>query len=374
MTWSRKLTKKAHKAALEACRDGNLDALKVLTGASFDTTDVNSLYYIAAENGHAEVIRWLRTAHINHLQTYILIGILSRAITNAHLNVVQVCVQEEEDGYDEAVRIAIEKGNRKILAWLLSYHINAAIANAAGLGNLEILRWMSTTFSAKKNVSDNDDAALQCAAENGNLDVVKWLVEKSGQKVDATARNNRALGLAAENGHLDVVKWLVFESGQAVVIADQDDYALRKAAVNGHLEVVKFLVNDSNQVCGAMLDWDEVLWSVIEAGTNLEMVKWIILDSGQKVDVRALPRQGRFMFADGVHEFLTLVETIIEGGILLPSIRLLPRMIEIIKNDPLMLETFKGLSDDHLRDFDISYKPVSRYGERPRPRMLVVTE
>lgn len=311
-----KLTKILQKELEEACSAGHLGPVESIATRvpfySWKRDAVGSLMYIAAKNGHAEIVGWLvQQNSTNHLlTTEIFYEALVAAIDSSHVNVVIVLVREA-GMYDDAVHYAIEKGNKIILSCLMSYHSNLAIMRAAENGSVEILRWMVTTFRAKPDVAFNNNEAIRRAAENGNLDVVRWLVEKSGQKVDVTAKNNLALCLAAENGHLAVVKWLVFESDKVVVIADQNNYALRKAAENGHLEVVKFLVKDSNQVCDVAVDDNIIIRQAAENG-HLEVVRWLVEECEQEVNPTAVDNHAVKGAANQGH--LEVVKYLVSGA------------------------------------------------------------
>ena len=83
--------------------------------------------------------------------------------------------------------------------------------NAAGQGNLEVVRALVTELGANVDQATQDGATPLCvAAQEGHLTVVRALVAELGANVDQAMQDGTTpLFIAAHKGQLEVVRALV---------------------------------------------------------------------------------------------------------------------------------------------------------------------
>ena len=161
------------------------------------TDDGVTPVFIAAQNGHFEVVRFLVESGANKDQGRIDAGgtSLYSAAYNGHLEVVRFLVESgasKDHGrtYDSYV-----------LPWSL---LDGAtpLYTAAQTGHLEVVRFLVESGANKDQGTTDDATPVSIAAPNGHLEVVRFLV-KSGTNKDQGRTNNGATPLcaASENGH-----------------------------------------------------------------------------------------------------------------------------------------------------------------------------
>ncbi len=231
--------------------------------------------FIAAKNGHLELVRYLvkHKANVNQARTDDGLTALFMAAQNGHLQVVKFLVEHganvnqacTDDG-STALYIAAQEGHLEVVKFLVEHGANVnqartdnsvtALYIAAQQGHLQVVKFLVEHGATVNQVCTyNGITPLISAAQNGHLQVVKFLVEH-GANVNQARTNNgaTALYIAVQNGHLQMVKFLV-EHGANVnqtLRTDNGVTALYTAAKNGHLQVVKFLVEHGanvNQAC-----------------------------------------------------------------------------------------------------------------------------
>jgi hypothetical protein len=155
-----------------------------------------------------------------------------------------------------------------------------SIDEVAGLGDLEMLKWLQINGVKVKCTINTMDAA----AANGHLEVVQFLHENRTEGC-----STRAMNQAARNGHLNIVKWLHFNQTDVCTVHVMDQaaenshlavvkflhenrtegcpvYARDRAAANGHLEVVKFLHKNRDEGCTN---------KAMDRAHNLEILQWL---------------------------------------------------------------------------------------------------
>jgi ankyrin repeat protein len=138
-----------------------------------------------------------------------------------------------------------------ILAFLVLAPVAAAgpLQEAAGSGDLALIKQSLATGSDPKELDAAGDPALVVAALNGHADAVALLLE---QGADIESRNKSgltALHAAAYSGKLDVAKMLI-DKGAAV--NDTSNFyrmsPLHAAAEEGHADIVALLLANKAEV------------------------------------------------------------------------------------------------------------------------------
>jgi hypothetical protein len=148
---------------------------------------------------------------------------------------------------------AIENlGDRKLPEALRAIVCEAA----AGIGDLELLRWARTN-----GYEWNEDSVCAEAAENGHLGIIQWVLEtgtRSGRQLCANA---------AASGNLKIIQW-ARENGFA-----WDQRFCVYASQNGHLDVLQWL-----RANGCPWDRNEC-WIQAEYCGHKAVVAWIKIQS-----------------------------------------------------------------------------------------------
>jgi ankyrin repeat protein len=177
-------------------------------------------FFVAAENGHANVCRILLEMCDPHLDISdeFQWGILFHAAQNGHVDVVHLLTEFSEPGNscDHLGRTA------------LSY--------AAENGHLEIVQLLLRENAESGNSRDlSGRAPLSYAAEKGHFEIVQELVIKSDVGCSSHDLSSRPpLFYAVENGNIEVVQQLL-ENGADVTAKDNNgETALHVAAYNRH--------------------------------------------------------------------------------------------------------------------------------------------
>lgn len=151
-----------------------------------------------------------------------------------------------------------------------SYQFSMALSEAAGQGNLDIVKWLFRHFSSCKA----HDSVAYTAAKNGHLHVLQFLwaytdkattgetppskkrkvVECGSGACAEGASDNHMIGsthsvdwnyscivVAAEHGHFDIVRWL-YEATPMNMYAGMYDRAIRHILRVGNDELVQLLL------------------------------------------------------------------------------------------------------------------------------------
>jgi hypothetical protein len=236
---------------------GCLEMVEWLIRYNVDECYVSGGDLEAARQGHFEIIRLLRTNHIEGCSD----GVLSAAAEGGHLELVKwLCSQVGlvRGVTNNATDVAATNGHLDVVQWL---HENTperattfAMDGAASNGHLDVIQWLPNNQEQGCTSS-----AMDQAAASGHLEVVKWLHEHQSEGCTA-----RAMDQAASAGHLDVVQWLHANRREGCTTSAMDF-----AAANGNLSVVKWLHANRSEGCTtAAMDQ--------AAGNNqLEVVQWL---------------------------------------------------------------------------------------------------
>eukprot|EP00808_Paulinella_micropora_P016058 g83022.t1 len=178
--------------------DVQLTRRLLLQGAAVDQRCAGATpLYMAAQNGHLNVVKWLfwegrasvsTTNRYGNSPLYI-------AARNGHADIVRWLAQEG--------RAAVNQVNRHGLTPL---HI------AALQGNLDVVRVLVQEGACVNQTDRAGTSPLHCAAERGNVDMVKLLVREGGARVEhVNVLGLTALQVAVQGKHFSVVEWLAKE-------------------------------------------------------------------------------------------------------------------------------------------------------------------
>jgi len=152
---------------------------------------------------------------------------------------------------------------------------------------LEILKWFFTVSPLTSKVPlDFDPETVDCfvslATKVGSLDIAKLLIHDAGFQLESFAN---PVITAIEYGQLELLQYLLEDLNAIVDLNDEAPILL--AIANGHLDIVKYLVAEySSQCIDLFVDEYEVI-RIAAAYGRLDILKWLIEDSGHTVDVTA---------------------------------------------------------------------------------------
>ncbi|KAG6944201.1 hypothetical protein JG688_00017206 [Phytophthora aleatoria] len=130
---------------------------------------------------------------------------------------------------------AASGGHFQVIKWLhenrSEYYGTDVIDEAAGLGNLSVLKWLL----ANRPDEGWSTHALDCAARGGHLSVLRWLVDHSALYNDYDDCNPtmNAMTLALKGNHFDALLFVHKECsdwGSETIMLDDDVY------YNEHME------------------------------------------------------------------------------------------------------------------------------------------
>ena len=210
--------------------------------------------------------------------------ILPGSVALAKWALAEGCPREAENGYHMA-RYAAMFGHMELMVWLIRERGFAmdegVMANAAGGGNLELVRWLrgegcvwgrSTCFCAagrgrlgvlqwlRANGCPWDAETCKCAAFNGQLGTLRWARE------NGCDWNTDACSAAAQNGRLEVLQWLRANG------CPWNDDTCHAAAQYGHLETLRW-ARENGCECG------EAACLNAAGGGQLEILQWLRAES-----------------------------------------------------------------------------------------------
>jgi hypothetical protein len=232
-----------------AIQAGDLDELKRLVVHGSQLRFTSRLCARAAEVGHLETLKWLRSERFPWDEET-----CARAALGGHLEVLE-WARENECPWNDA----------------------EVCASAAKRGHLETLRWASQAGCAW------DARVCECAAEGDNRDVLAWAradaVWHGRRDVLEWFREKQCLwdedmcALAAERGVLQTLQWL------RDARCPWDWATCAFAAWRGHLEVLKWARANG-------CPWDEETWKYAAKRGDAAVVRWLRLNGCPKKRVR----------------------------------------------------------------------------------------
>ena len=176
---------------------GDVDAIQTAFQHSpFDTNALNSkgesLLFLAAGNGHVEVVKIL----------------LDKGATiDAEINDWTALLIAAQNGHVEVVKNLLDKG--AAIDAKTTYGETALHSATHAHGHVEVVKILLDKGAAIDAEGNDGQTALHNAAEEGHVEVVKILLDK-GAAIDAQVSDGRAaLHLASVNEHFEVVKILL---------------------------------------------------------------------------------------------------------------------------------------------------------------------
>lgn len=204
-----------------------------------------------AQAGHLKVLKWLKYKSEQlpciitwHYRSPYNRKICDHALEAGHLNILQ-WIQEQNGKY-------------------LLFDYDSCL-QAAKLGKLEILKWLSTLpcWPTEEEIEDHEDdfcgTILSNPIENGHLDVVRWLVdEKQLLWWFEFAR------WAVINGHFEMIKFLDQRRKEQWPLN-----VYKAAAEYGHLDILKFLCQ-----CD-IYDPKGKVWRAAIRGGQVHVLQWL---------------------------------------------------------------------------------------------------
>ncbi len=291
-----------------------LEVLKYLVNLnSSDLGDLGRAFEYAANFGHKEIVKYLRTrgfantteelyeylkvaaklGYFELVEYYVdnifadiksseyitsLNNCLDVAISKGHLDIVIFLISKGCNPSIEKIIDAAKNGHLNMIMYLtnimdLNKYCDAIFISSSEYGHLEIIKYMVEKY--KINIHKCDDLAFRLAAKNGKFEVVKYLHNLGS---DIHALYDDALCYAAKNGYLDVVIYL-HENGAN--ISENDDCAVRWAAASGNIKVVKFLHekganiranNDYALQKAALNKYVDVIIYLLENGSDIRVI------------------------------------------------------------------------------------------------------
>lgn len=211
-----------------AVRNGNLDGFKFLAAQKGADVYGNATCLVAeaAENGHLELMKYLRQGYGIDITTA-----LDLAVKAGHLKIVELVEKEHGAEFDIHLveRILVEASSRgdlpAIKFWLQrlqprpmewapapeEFDVTVLHAAAAGGHIATIEFWLKRGFAIKHEnlincTNRSGNTLLYAAVEGGHLKAVKWLVER---KADVNARGGWGSSILGATQNRQIIDYLV---------------------------------------------------------------------------------------------------------------------------------------------------------------------
>jgi hypothetical protein len=242
-----------------------------------------SYYFYAIEKNDKEktdILNWLYENNHNLIDG----ELYAYAARFNRINILQWLLDHncplDIDDLEELTIAAAEKGNLKILKWMLAnnryvdMHVCAINATNTENNSLCVLDWLLTEklgfwdqdlYLAEIKETDYwDDDLCDHVVSLGLLNVLKWLIEK-----ECPCNMYICSITASAHGHLDILKWLIECKG----VSFNEDFC-SYAAENGHFHILKWLVDDNN----CPYDIDECVKNAKES-YHFNILQWLSLKS-----------------------------------------------------------------------------------------------
>ncbi|ETO64403.1 hypothetical protein F444_18072 [Phytophthora nicotianae P1976] len=188
----------------------------------------------AALGGNLETVKWLHEhANLGEVQQDFPFGTLNRISFELCMQYFEECSGEEtelkalaanrNDGCSpEAVNGTAEAGNLQILLWLNTHYsaqwTSQAMDRAAQGGHLGIVQWMHHTRNEGCSTAGCTQDAADHAAGSGHLDVVQFLYANRTEGGTAIAAV-----LTEERGMFEVLRWFAEQNIGLVIPGEEDE-------------------------------------------------------------------------------------------------------------------------------------------------------
>lgn len=218
-----------------AAENGHLDIVKELIRyhdvglASFKARNGFDAFHIAAKNGHLEILKVLMEA----------IPEISMTVDLSNTTAFHTAAAQ---GHIEVVNFLLEEGSS--LVTIAKSNGKTVLHSAARNGHVQVVKaLLSKEPEIATRIDKKGQTALHMAVKGQNLELVDELVKLNPSLANMVdAKGNSALHIASRKGRLQVVqKLLDCREINTDVINKSGETALDTAEKNGHLEIANFL-------------------------------------------------------------------------------------------------------------------------------------
>lgn len=204
------------------------------------TATGHSVFHIAAEYGHLELVKGIFERFCNHYgrsdkridsrsRTTSKCTALHLAASHGHLEVVRFLIN--------TVYLSHREKNAELLTPLMV---------AAQSGHLHVVIHLHTIVRASLiEIGQYKYTALLLSALHGHLKVVDYCIKHGSSKQEKTNLLNTALHVASMGGHTHIVNYLLTKHSDAFSVNDQNangQTALHLAAWAGHSHIAELLI------------------------------------------------------------------------------------------------------------------------------------
>ena len=253
----------------QACREGNLDKVKILIKEGCDVNGKSkplerTPLTFAASKGKFDVVKYLidHGADVSEKDCYERTA-LHYASERGDLKIVGALLSEgaeidvEDEGRYTPLMLAAERGHNDILLYLIDHDTDVnkkdhrkqtALHYASERGDLKVVEALLSK-GAEIDVEDEDCCTpLLLAAEKGHNDVLLYLIAHGADVTKKDFYERTALHYASERGDLKIVEVLLGKSAE-IDVEDEDRYTpLMLAAERGHIDILLCLIDHGADV------------------------------------------------------------------------------------------------------------------------------
>ncbi|XP_063927802.1 uncharacterized protein LOC135140972 [Zophobas morio] len=227
---------KCRRAILHlACAMGRLELVMFFLSKGTDVNAANKYgrtpLYVAVENGHEEVVKYLvDEAHANvNKKAWDGLGPLELAIKQGNVNMVRLFLEknvdvDSTDGYG-----------------MKPLHL------AAKQSNLEILVMVLERSKSVDVRTSNSRTSLHFTVENGNLAFCEYLLEKKARVNVSDETGKSCLFLAIIFGHWEIFELLLKHNANVDAFDNEGTNCVHWAAEHGRLKMLEVLANKSKR-------------------------------------------------------------------------------------------------------------------------------
>ncbi|MEY3263954.1 MAG: ankyrin repeat protein 17 isoform [Pseudomonadota bacterium] len=294
------LSKEAHDlkkiALIDACRKGNLEAIKDLYAQGMDlrmpNLRENSAVVLACAYGHADVVAYMLSLPGMRESVRIDTGnylVWGHVDEHKHLQVLKLLVdagasqRANPEQKFAVLRMAIQAGYREVVAYLLSL---PEMREDAVINYRITKEKLDDTVLFCRITKESDFPLIFSACKKGQLDVMQQLL-KAGARLSVENFDLRTLfGKAIKYGHADIVTFLLqVDSALAQTPINQQlgsvNNPLLLACQYGHLEVVKLLIQAGANIFEKNEGQENILHRAITS-ENASLVAYLLALPGMR--------------------------------------------------------------------------------------------